>query len=823
MAAQLSKDVPRLPATSEGTSETLGVRSFLLCRKVCQKTFPILLVILLLILVKTNEEKPASLAAQMDYICGHLAGTTEAGPFLNMAGYLDRNGRVSPMISHPDLFARVGWSASAPFPLDLIQNLHLGMDIKGNSLTHLRPGGRGWQQGKEVIIPFPSELSELLSHMPPKIAYGIVGEVFHELVGLIDAEAVRVRIGGGRQEWQEARCLTLGYAHFLNHFYEPEVHLHAYPFAPALDARGLWLTRDNGAFTRNLQGSQLTPDMAAEDCGRRALTDRLVKACRARDIEVDLSYLFARQEGRVSHGATVSVPEMTITAGEAPRERHAQIVASQHIKAIFGVQAPTSNELREILANPGQPLEGIRSKNPQAFATKLRTLGLVDDGDRLLSGDNLRQALASVAHRLEIAEAHLAACTRLPGSFIVAEQVVQEHRSGLLGALDLPVGPPSPSAIATWRQDYLSALAWAGRPGSSPPQDPDRPSWVLLRDLRTAGFIIQNTSGDRHGYHLTDAGRTRLQRASVAGPSLVPAQRSGLGARLEGDSGPRIHRVDGERVGGHQAEPSDLGHQRGRRDEIPARTPSRWPSLGVGTSVPGARPALENRLSPGLHRGLDAGDLREETLRFRSWSGPLVDPGRCSPDHADAGTALLLDTNAPAWDGRPKGLQAGHRTHARPLSHPDPGLPQGSGPYSAGWSASPSSGRTNVLISTSGHGGDRRRSRLHEATTGGRELLDSSGSRSPYRIGAEVLERPQLPISSLPRWLTALLESPVAEPQARRILRGRGGLNAGVVGGVPGWEPTPAQRWDQDQANNPKAAPVASTPSQGPINRPRLP
>jgi hypothetical protein len=101
--------------------------------------------------------------------------------------------------------------------------------------------------------------------------------------------------------------------------------------------------------------------------------------------------------------------------------------------------------------------------------------------------------------------------------------------------------------------------------------------------------------------------------------------------------------------------------------------------------------------------------------------------------------------------------------------------------------------------------------------------LVADGARVPRRLGAEVLAPPSLPISALPRWLTAILESPLVGPEARRTLRGRGGLNAGVVGGVPGWELTPAQRWDQDQANHPKAAPVASTPSQGPINRPRLP
>jgi|GEM_PF-6325939 len=776
----------------------------------------------MLILAKSNQEKPASLAAQKEYIYGHLAATTEAGPFMELEGYLDSKGQVAPLVSHPALFAQVGWPGTGPLPPKLVENLLLGLDLAGNRLTHLRPGGRGWQEGKEVIIPFPAELSELLRHRPPQIAYELVVEVFKEVVNLIDAEAVRVRVGGGRQEWREAQCLTLGYPHALNHLGEPEVHLQTYTFAPALDSFDVWRTRDNAAFLRDLQGRRLDLDLAAEVSGRRALTDRLVKACRARGIEIDLSYRFASQEGRVSHGATVSVPEVTVPAGEAPRERHAQVVASQHIRALLGVQAPTRNELQRLLAYPGQSLGALPSKPSKTLLAKLHTLGLIDEGDRLLPEFGLRQALASVASRLEVAEVHLDACTSLPGSFLGAQKVVQECRSELLDALGLPIRGPSQEAIATWHQDYSSALAWVGRPGPSPPDDPDRPSWVLLRDLRTAGFISPKPTGERDGYHLTEAGRTRLQRASVAGPSLVTAKRSGLGARLGADSGPRIHGVEEGRVGRQQTGASDLGPQSGWRNEVSAPAPGRWPRLGVGTAGTVARPALEGWLSPGLHRGLAAGDLREEDRRFQASPGPLADPGRCSPDRADARATLLFDADAPAWDGRSEGLQGDHRTHARPLSHPDPGLPGGPGPRPLGGPASASSGRTGVLISASGLGGDRRRSRLHAATTGARDLLGPGASRSPYRISAEVLERPQLPSSSLPPWLTAMLESPVANDDARRMLRGRGGLNAGVRGGVPGWEATPSQRWDQDQANNPQAPSVATPPSQQP-SRPKLP
>lgn len=777
----------------------------------------------MLLPAKTNEQKPSSLPGQVEYIFGHLAHTAEAGPFMEVEGYLDQAFQVKPLLSHPDLFSRVGWDGSGPLPPSLVRGLLHGQDLHGNQLSHPRPGGHGVQLGKEIIIPFPSELSELLYRQPPQIAYAIVTEVFRELVGLIDDQAVRVRVGHGEQEWREAQCLTLGYPHFMNHLGEPEVHLHDWTFAPALDPAGQWRTRDSAAFLRDLQGRRLDLDLAAEVSGRRALTDRMVEACRAQGIDVDLSYRFASQMGRAPHGATVSVPGLVIAAGETKTERHAQIVAAQHAKAILGVQAPTRIELRRLLSHPGQPLGALPGKPSKALLSKLYTLGLVDENDRLLPDDGLRQALASVASRLEVAEVHLDACTSLPGSFVGAQKVIQERRSELLDALGMPIRSPSPEAITTWHEDYLSALAWAGRPGPAPPQDPDRPSWVLLRNLRTAGFISPKPSGERDGYRLTDAGRTRLQRASMAGPSLVAAERSGLGARLAGGSGPRIHRVEEGRVGQQQAGASDPGPQGGRRDEVSARAPGRWLGMGVGTPVPDARPAVEDWLSHGLHRGLATGDLWGEDRRFQGRPGPLADPGRCSPDHAHAGAARLFDAGAPTWQGHSEGIQGGHRTHAWPLSHPGTGLSHGSSSGSSGKPASASPGRTSVLVSASGPGGDRRRTRLHAATTGGRELLDSSGSRSPYHIRAAVLERPQLRIGSLPSWLTAMLDSPLAEYDARRMLRGRGGLNAGVVGGVPGWEPTPSQRWNQDQANTPKAPSAANPSGQQPSFRPRLP
>ena len=66
-----------------------------------------------------------------------------------LGGYLDSKGQVAPLVSHPALFAQVGWPGTGPLPPKLVENLLLGLDLAGNRLTHLRPGGRGWQEARK--------------------------------------------------------------------------------------------------------------------------------------------------------------------------------------------------------------------------------------------------------------------------------------------------------------------------------------------------------------------------------------------------------------------------------------------------------------------------------------------------------------------------------------------------------------------------------------------------------------------------------------------------------------------------------------------------
>jgi len=175
----------------------------------------------------------------------------------------------------------------------------------------------------------------------------------------IDERAVRVRVGGGRQEWRPAECLTIGFPHFLNKSGEPGPQAHVLTLAPALDQEGMWRTRDNAAFLRQLQGAGLPIEEATKVCGRRRLGDRMIESCRSMGIDVRFTPVFSSQELRVPHGATVQTPGMTIEAGSVRRDRRAEIIAAQQLKATLGVAAPTAREIRLLLENAGHPVASL--------------------------------------------------------------------------------------------------------------------------------------------------------------------------------------------------------------------------------------------------------------------------------------------------------------------------------------------------------------------------------------------------------------------------------------------------------------------------------
>jgi hypothetical protein len=458
--------------------------------------------------VETQRPKFESQKGAVAYVFNHLASTAEAGRFLELPDYLDSLGNVRPLVSNPELWHRVGWDPTTPLPRQLIANLLVGQDLDGNQLVRPRPGGNGWQQPRETIITLPCEVSEFLLKEDPSKAYHLLQDLFKAYNLLVDKEAVRVRVGRGRvgrgvHDWREAKCLTLGFPHFLNKLREPQLHIQPFTFALALDSDGVWRTRDSAALLRSLQGKGLPLEEAAEVCGRRILTDRVIDTCRSLDIDIDLGLKFAAQEGRVPHGATVTSPTRTITAGEVARERRATIMASTQIKSILGAHAPTSREIRLVLENPGRPVQALPVKKHHDLQDKAERLGLLDGSGVLLDTDRMRLALEAVADRLAVAEVHMSACRRLPGGFDRASELVKDTRLNLRESLCLEPGPPSGSAYLEWHRDHLAALASAERDGPWSSSFSDRPPWLLLNQLKAAGYVEPDPNGARHDYRLT--------------------------------------------------------------------------------------------------------------------------------------------------------------------------------------------------------------------------------------------------------------------------------------------------------------------------------
>ena len=770
--------------------------------------------------VETQRPKFESPTGAMAYVFRHLASTAEAGRFLQLPKYLDALGDVRPFVANPELWRRVGWDPTTPLPRQLIANLLVGQDLNGNQLVRPRPGGSGWQQPCESIISIPCEGSEILAQEDPAKGLLLLQDLFETYCQQVDAEAVRVRVGGGVQEWRPAQCLTLGFPHALNKLSESQLHIHPVTLAVALDSDGVFRTRDSAAFLRSLQGKGLPLDEAAEVCGRRILTDRMIATCRSFVIEMDLGLKFAAQESRVPHGATVTSPTRTIKAGEVSRERRAIVMASQQIKSILGVPAPTSREIRLLLENSESPIQVLPVKKHRDLQDKAERLGLLDGSGVLLDTDRMRLALEAVADRLAVAEVHMSACRRLPGGFDRASELVKDTRLNLRESLCLEPGPPSGSAYLEWHRDHLAALASAERDGPWSSSFSDRPPWLLLNQLKAAGYVEPDPNGARHDYRLTSTGQDRLARARILHPVLVPGSRSGLGA-------------------GHGAGPGAPAGPREFRDTAFDRAfagAGRWPESGLnvsaadaeGRSFLGHRPAVlapeagvEYPLSPRRLPGLGSG---ADSWSWDDWSG-----SRSAADHLSQPS---LDAHAPG------------RLQPAPLAplRPQPGEERGRVSLSAYWDLdldrSGAPGRlgrhshgpaTGVSVEARGglpnepvpswlqHGLRTRQEGPSPVSP-----VASGWARPPAPLGVRLIASGRPRQSTLPMWLEAMLESPVAGHDARRMLSSNG-MSAGSLWDVPAWELTPAQRAEREPFQSPRAIQVDGGGIGAPSSRPKLP
>jgi len=772
----------------------------------------------MLVNVETQRPTFESIAGVVHYVFRHLAATKEAGPFLRLPKYLDDLGRVRPFVSHPEVWAQVGWDVTTPLPPKLVTNLLVGRDLHGNQLVVPRPGGTGWQQPKEEIVSGPCELSEILWHDDPAKAYRVAQDLAQEYFKQLDAAVVRVRVGGGFQEWREAFCLSLIYPHFENKLGEPQFHMHPFTFAITLDHNGIWRTRDDAKHLRNLQGKGLPIDVAAEICGRRLLTDQMIQTCHTLGIAVELDPKFASQEGRVPHGATVTSGAQIILAGDVGRERRAGVLASRQVKTILGVPAPTRREAALLLSNGGDPLAALRVRKPEDLKRKADHLGLLDPGGSLIRPELMRTALGVVADRLAVAEVHLSACRRLPGDYERAAEMVRDSRLSLSAALGLAPGPPPPDAQAEWFRDHLRALAWAQR-GPQARHDLDRPPWLLRDHLKNAGYIELDPKRERPGYRLTAAGEDRLARARIGNSILVPRACSRLGPGHGTRSGTVPEAGDAASSAFSRYHANTGRREPGGELEVQPGTPGSRPLVGNRPSVPATGVGVGHPLSS---RGLPRLGPRQDPWfdDDELHSGPPADPLSFPGLGAHAPGRLQPAPSAPLRNGFGASRTPSRPAHGRLADHRS-GAAHGEGHPPYGGSPGVSVDEPKCFPGAPALGG--LQSGLGTRQEGAAKVPHvASRTPRPSSSMGLLMGAGKHGLATLPRWLQAMLESPLAGFEARHMLHASS-MSAGSVSAAPAWEPTPAQRAEQDRFDSPRVVQDDFNTASTPAYRHRLP
>lgn len=479
-----------------------------------------------------------SLRGACDYQFGHLAQSNELGHLVDEPEYLDLSQMIAPFFLHADLWKEVGWDPHHDcFPMELTEALLLGTSLDGRRLTTPKPGGKGFQDARELLITIPTEVSHCLASLHPAFSRRIMRDVYVEAVRQIESGCVRQRTGAGNQAWRPARSLSLGYLHALNKAGEPSLHLHIWTFAPAKDHSGKWRTRDNRAHLEMLQGCGFHPDYIHRNCGRALLTNVLVSACMRNGVKVDLHREFAGSEPRMPHGATVVAPDgRMLLAGSVQTVRQPKVIAHEAIKAILGASPFTERERALINGHQGMdpgklPIHCRR----EYFKWKLSHHGFLSPNGSLLSGRELREAWAELNRSVAIAELHLHAASVLSPAYSAALTHVQVWRKSQCHDLGIPFRPPDLIALTEWQWAIHNAMAWAARQARVPNEVPGieapvRPPQFLLSILTNAGWIKRHSNGNRPQTFWTTAdGITELRRALSSGINSDLGRHAGMG------------------------------------------------------------------------------------------------------------------------------------------------------------------------------------------------------------------------------------------------------------------------------------------------------
>jgi hypothetical protein len=425
----------------------------------------------------------------------HHQSPREAGLFLDLDGYLDRNGKVAPVFANPALWQHIGHNHRDSQPSDkLIVQLCQGMNALGGQLT--RTGL--FRAPKEFVIALPCELSEALT-TNPAVAYKILMAMLRAYVAELQKQAAKRTWADGTFERLYARTLTLAYFHGTNDELETHIHLHVLTFSPALDLHPYWRSFENTAFVQEINQPGGGRSLISEACIAEA-------ALHGYQVEMDLGMSSAPG----TNGAKVTCPNgYVIYPGSVARKRGAVILCNRELKRELGAPPLTDIQLELVMDHSGQTPPGRLGTKPYGvFLAKLKALGLLEADGRIKS--NLLQAMKKIDSAMAIVQASLQDLPFVEGK--PASDLVRYRREKLHDKFP-NIRPNDLVAKIRWIKRYEEALELVGAGMDSHDLQTqtlvDRETFQRLRkafileDVRERGLFT---------YRLSPTGEERLLR-----------------------------------------------------------------------------------------------------------------------------------------------------------------------------------------------------------------------------------------------------------------------------------------------------------------------
>jgi len=442
-----------------------------------------------------------SSGAVLHYFSTHLMDRTEAGALLSLSGYLDTEDHVVPIVLNRDLWEEIGLRLDeTQLPEKLLFNVCQGMDLHGVQIANIAM----YAAPKEFILTLHCEVSEAFE-VRPEVGWKAIAAMAKKVITEMESRATRVRGASGEREWRPARMLAVLFIHGRNQEDEPHFHGHLVVFPIVREVDLGWRAYHDGESFLNLNAVD----------GLRAKGG--AAACReAAKHGFKITYKDGLASLTEPNGATVECPDgHVIEAGTVYRKRTALILAHKRLKEFLHVPALTKREVMLVQGNPGlsaRELPGVT--RPAKLEHKLRGLGLLDEDEKIHSGQKLVGAIKRVDESMAMAQASLIGMS--PVSKVQSKALgdaLESRRKDLVkGFPELSLQNSSKSAKIQWTRSFtrlLQEVHDAGREGlslSDVREDDHDTFLVLLR----AHLLHLEVSNGRRAAMITEIGEQRL-------------------------------------------------------------------------------------------------------------------------------------------------------------------------------------------------------------------------------------------------------------------------------------------------------------------------